>query len=71
MSLPREDLRLKMDPDDLARLKLVAESEGLGIGEWAENVLASVAAKRIHMATLLARKAERAGLTGNLIPDQK
>lgn len=71
MSLPREDLRLKMHAEDLARVKLVAEMEGVGLGEWAETVLASVAAKRIHTATVMADRARRAGLAGNLIPDVK
>jgi hypothetical protein len=69
MALPREDLRVKLNPDDLARLKLVAEAEGMGLGEWAEKVITDVLRRRIHTATVLADAARRQGLSGKAIPD--
>ena len=71
MTLERKDLRLKLDDDDHQRLRLIAESEGCEMSEWAEKILVDVMRGRIHRATVLAEKAKRAGLTGNVIPEKK
>jgi hypothetical protein len=71
VTLERKDLRLKLDDDDHQRLRLIAESEGCEMAEWAEKVLVDVMRARIHKATVLADKARRSGLSGNELPEKK
>lgn len=39
MALDRKDVRFKLDPDDHARLGIVAEHDVQDIGEWVEQLV--------------------------------
>lgn len=70
MSLERKDVRLKLDPDDHAVVKLVAESHGLDMDDWAEAVLVREARREFHRAMVLAKTAQRLGIDGKAIPER-
>lgn len=65
MSLERKDIRAKLDPDDHLGLCVLAEVDGLDIGEWIERVLVKVIRERIHTATLIAERVQRRGTSGS------
>ncbi len=64
MSLDREDIRGKLDPDTHAALKAICDAEGVTIAEFVESVLVPVIRRRVHEATLIVAGVERAGKTG-------
>lgn len=68
MSLDRKDLRIKLDADDHAALTLCAECDDAELAEWAERVIVKAVRRRVHAAMVMARKAERLGLTGKALP---
>lgn len=69
MSLERKDVRLKLDPDDHAVVKLVAESRGLDLDDWCEAVLVREARREFHSAMVLVKTAQRLGIDGKAIPE--
>jgi len=64
MSLDRKDVRAKLDADDHHNLSVLADVDGVDIGEWVESVLVREIAKRVHAATVIAARAARPGKTG-------
>lgn len=64
MSLERKDVRLKMAPDAHADLALLAEIDGLDIGEWAEAVLVREIERRVHAAQRIAAARAARGKIG-------
>lgn len=69
MTLPRKDVRLKLDDADHAVLKLVAESQGLDLDDWCEAVLVRESRRAFHAAIVLARTAQRLGIDEKAIPE--
>ena len=64
MSLDRKDVRAKLDPDAHTALGILAEVDGLDIGEFIERELLRVIHERVHAATLIAERTARLGITG-------
>lgn len=66
MSLERKDVRFKMDPSWHAVLLAAAEGDRRDIGEWCEALIVAELRRRVQAATVLARAAERMGISGNV-----
>lgn len=64
MSLERKDVRLKLDHDMHAAAKAIAETEGVEIAEWVEQVIAGIIKKRVHAATLVVEQLTASGSLG-------
>jgi len=64
MSLDREDVRAKLDPDMHRALKAICDAEGVTIGEFVERVLVPVIRRRVHEATLIVDAVGRTGISG-------
>lgn len=64
MSLERKDVRLKLDHDMHAAAKALADSQGLEIAEWCEQVLAGVIKRRVHEANVVITALEQSGSLG-------
>lgn len=64
MSLEREDIRSKLDPDMKAALQLLCRIDGVTESQFIESVLVPVIRKRIHDASVIAAEATLLGLTG-------
>jgi hypothetical protein len=56
VSLPRENLVVKMNHDDLERLRDFCELRGFGLGEFVEGLVVRELKWRFHEATVLAAK---------------
>jgi hypothetical protein len=56
MSLPRETLAIKLNHDDLARLRDFCELRGFGMGEFVETLIVKEMRWRFHEASLLAER---------------
>jgi hypothetical protein len=65
MSLDREDIRAKLDPDLHRALKAICDAEGCTIAEFVERVLAPVIRRRVHEAIQIADAVRVSGRTGN------
>ena len=65
MSLERQDVRAKLDPDDHRALVRICDIDGVTIAEFVEKLLVPVIRKRVHDANLLARDFPLEGISGN------
>lgn len=65
MSLDREDIRAKLDPEIHRALKAICDAEGVTISEFVERVLVPVIKRRVHEATLIVAAVRGPGKTGN------
>lgn len=65
MSLERQDVRAKLDPEDHRALVRICDIEGVTIAEFVERLLVPVIRKRVHDANLLAREFPHAGVSGS------
>ena len=65
MSLDRQDIRSKLDPDDHRALVRICDIDGVTIAEFVEQLVVPVIRKRIHDANLLAADFPLTGLSGN------
>lgn len=65
MSLDRQDVRAKLDPDIKAGLKILCDVQGITEAQFIEAVLVPIIRQRIHDASLIAAKATLQGITGN------
>jgi len=65
MSLDPKDLRLKLEHEVHAALDALADIEGIGLAEYAEQMLAEHVRRRVHEATVLTDRLARLGITGN------
>jgi hypothetical protein len=65
MSLPRQDVRFKLDAVAHAQLKAICEQDGTDINDFMEALLLPVINKRVHDAIELANKFQRLGISGN------
>jgi hypothetical protein len=66
MSLPRKDVRAKLDENIHAAMSAICEQAGIEHGEFIEALVIREVSKRFHDAIQLARAAERLGIAGNL-----
>lgn len=67
MALDRKDVRFKLDPEEHARLKLVADHDGLDDGEWVEQLVLRELARREALArreSSLLEALARVGISG-------
>jgi hypothetical protein len=62
--LERKDVRLKLEPDAHAALSVIAEIDGLDLGEWCERVIVAEIGRRLHEASVIAARMERLGILG-------
>ena len=65
MSLPRKDIRAKLDPDMYEAFAQIASLEGLQLCDLLERELVAFIARRVHDARLLAAGTTRLRITGN------
>ena len=65
MSLPRETLVIKLNHDDLARLRDFCELRGFGMGEFVESMIVKEMKWRYHEIMLLAAKEAARNKSGN------
>jgi hypothetical protein len=65
MALERQDVRFKLDADMKAALDAVVDVDNTEIGSLCEQIMVEYLRRRIHDATVLAARLERAGITGN------
>lgn len=65
MSLDRQDVRAKLDPDDHRALVRICDIDGLTIAEFVERIIVPVIRKRVHDANLLAKDFPDPGFSGN------
>lgn len=65
MSIPRKDVRFKLDDVPHAQLDVITDHDGLEIGEWVERLVLGEIERRVHDATVLADKLSRLGKSGN------
>jgi hypothetical protein len=65
MSLERQDIRAKLDPDDHRALVAICNIDGVTIAEFIERLVVPVIRKRVHDANLLAHEFPVAGTSGN------
>lgn len=64
MALERKDLRLKVDPDLLEKIRVIADVENKEIGELCESILETQISALVDRAMVIAEKLQRQGLTG-------
>ena len=64
MSLPRKDVRLKLDADMHEALTIVCEIDNSNIDRWVERVVCDAIRRRVHSANVLAKRAESLRISG-------
>lgn len=64
MALDRKDVRAKLDPDMHAALSVLCEVDQPDIGEFIERELVRVIKARVHVATVIAERTARLGISG-------
>lgn len=69
MSLPRKDIRAKLDPDMHEALVAVCERERCEIAEFVEFVLVEVLKRELHASSLLSPIADRLKKAGIALHD--
>lgn len=65
MSLERKDFRGKLDPAWHDLMRAVADAEHKSDGEWIEELILRELKQRVHVASVIAEAAQRAGIAGN------
>lgn len=61
MSLERKDVKPRFYPEDHDRLRIISEHDGLGMGEWIEQLVLREIARRYAEAVAASSLAERLG----------
>jgi len=65
VSLERQDIRAKLDPDDHRALVAICNIDGLTIAEFIERLIVPVIRKRVHDANVLAHDFPVPGISGS------
>jgi len=65
MTLPRKDVRFKLDNDMHEALSILAEMDNVNFDKWVEAVICRAIRNRVSAANMLARRVERLSLSGN------
>lgn len=66
MSLERKDIRAKLHPAWHDLMRAVADSQNLTDAEWLEALIVRELKAQVHVASVIASAAQRAGISGNL-----
>ena len=66
MSLPRKDIRIKVDAAAFSRLDAIARAMGMTAPQYAEELVMAELERRVHAATVVADAARGAGNPGQL-----
>jgi len=64
MSLERQDVRSKLDPDKKRDLQAICDAKGITEAEFIENLLVPEIDRLIREAHAIASRTARAGITG-------
>lgn len=64
MALERKDVRFKLDPEQHQALTVLADVDGVDIGEWVEGVVWREVERRVHVAKVIASRTARLGKSG-------
>jgi hypothetical protein len=65
MSMPRKDVRFKLDEADHHDLLVIASIDGVEIHEWCESVIRNALLHRVQAAMLIADRRARRGKSGS------
>jgi hypothetical protein len=65
MSLERKDFRGRLDPAWHDLMRSVADAHGVTDAEWIESLIKAELTKIVHVSTVIAQAAQRAGISGN------
>jgi hypothetical protein len=64
MSLERKDVRFKLAPEVHAALTILAECAHVDIGEFVEAIVLKEVERRVHEASVIARRTAQLGISG-------
>lgn len=64
MSLERKDVRFKLAPEAHQALTVLAECAQVDIGEFVEQVVLREVERRVHEASVIARRTAQLGISG-------
>lgn len=64
MSLERQDVRAKLDPDMHEALVAICDAKGLTVGEFVENLLVPEIKRLVHEASVISERLRHRGSTG-------
>jgi len=65
MSEPRKDVRVFLDADVHAALKVIAASKDMGLGDYIEQMVAPHVRSVVHDVTVMAEQFQRSGISRN------
>jgi hypothetical protein len=65
MSLERQNINAKLDPEMHRALKAICDAEGVTMAEFIERILVPVISRRVHEARLIADAVARPSTSGN------
>jgi hypothetical protein len=65
MALERKDVKVRFDDNFHKALSIIAERDGMGLGEWCEKVAVVEIKRRIHDAQSIAEETKDLGINGN------
>ena len=63
MSEPRKDVRVFLDADVHAALKVIAASKDMGLGDYIEQMVAPHVRSVVHDVTVMAEQFRRCGIS--------
>lgn len=69
MSEPRRDVRVFLDADVHAALKVIAASKDMGLGDYIEKMLVPHVRSVVHDVTVMADQFRRSGISRS-VPEQ-
>ena len=64
MSLPRKDVRVKLDFDMHEAMVICAELDGIGLERWCEKTVCDAVRRRVHAANVLAKRSKELKISG-------
>lgn len=65
MSLPRKDIRLKVDADVHQALTVLCDFDGLDIAAFIEREIVRIVHERVHAATIIAQRTSGLGISAH------
>ena len=65
MSEPRKDVKVYLDPEVHAALKIICAQKDIGLGEYIEAIVAPHVESFVHDVTLMADEFRRSGISRN------
>lgn len=66
MSLERQDVRAKLDPDVHEALVAICDAKGITVGEFVEGLLVPEIKRLVHEATVISERLRISGRTGKV-----